>query len=107
MKYELPDNHSLSNNILEHLIFKTEKGIPSLTDVQYEALESGIGNGESILVVSPTSTGKTQIAYDGPGSSLIGIRLLFKSFSEFRQIRQPFSIQQLDSRALNADKIPA
>ncbi|MCU8071207.1 DEAD/DEAH box helicase [Shewanella sp. SM32] len=32
------------------------------TTVQFAALEAGVGGGESILVVSPTSTGKTQIA---------------------------------------------
>ena len=34
---------------------------PSLTDVQWEALKAGIGRGESVLALAPTSTGKTQI----------------------------------------------
>ena len=35
--------------------------VPSLTDVQWESLNAGIGRGESALVLAPTSTGKTQI----------------------------------------------
>jgi len=61
MKYELPPNHGLSENLQQGFVF-SEGGRPSLTDVQYEALAAGVANGESILVVSPTSTGKTQIA---------------------------------------------
>lgn len=61
MKYELPDNHGLSEKIVDSLVY-TENGAPALTDSQYAALESGLGLGESMLVVSPTSTGKTQIA---------------------------------------------
>jgi helicase len=61
MRYELPDGHGLSAEICGSLVF-TEEGKPSLTDAQYDALEQGIGRGDSVLVVSPTSTGKTQIA---------------------------------------------
>lgn len=61
MKYELPDNHGLSDQIVEKLVFH-EEGKPALTDAQQASLEAGIGRGESLLVVSPTSTGKTQIA---------------------------------------------
>lgn len=61
MKYELPQNNSLSSSIIKNLVFK-EGNQSALTDVQYAALEVGVGRGESILVVSPTSTGKTQIA---------------------------------------------
>lgn len=61
MKYRLPENHALSNTIVANLVFK-EKGEPALTDVQYDSLEAGVGQGKSVLVVSPTSTGKTQIA---------------------------------------------
>lgn len=61
MKYELPINHGLSERIINTLVY-TEDGGPSLTDAQYAALEAGIGTGGSALVVSPTSTGKTQIA---------------------------------------------
>ncbi len=62
MKYELPINHGLSEQIVNTLIFTDDNGKPSLTDAQYAALESGLGKGKSVLVVSPTSTGKTQIA---------------------------------------------
>ena len=61
MKYELPLNHGLSERIINSLMY-TENGKPSLTDAQYAALQAGIGTGSSALVVSPTSTGKTQIA---------------------------------------------
>lgn len=61
MKFQLPENHCLSNPIVNNLVFK-ENDMPALTDAQYEALDAGVGRGESILVVSPTSTGKTQIA---------------------------------------------
>ncbi len=61
MKYELPENHGLSAPIIAHLVFK-DGDKPLLTDAQFEALRAGIGCGKSGLVVSPTSTGKTQIA---------------------------------------------
>lgn len=61
MKYVFPDNHGLSVFMTEHLVYKSE-GSPSLSNIQYEALEQGVGGrGVSALVVSPTSTGKTQI----------------------------------------------
>jgi len=61
MKYELPENHGLSDSITSRLVFKDEDK-PALSDVQYESLRQGVGRGESALIVSPTSTGKTQIA---------------------------------------------
>jgi helicase len=61
MKYALPDNHGLADDMVAGLAFK-EDGQPALTDVQHAALEAGVGRGDSVLVVSPTSTGKTQIA---------------------------------------------
>ena len=61
MKYELPQNHGLSDAIVDHLVFN--EGLnPALTDVQFEALQAGVGRGDSALILSPTSTGKTQIA---------------------------------------------
>jgi len=66
MKFELPDNHGLSSQITDnpHLFF-LEEGKPALSDAQYAALEAGAARGESLLVVSPTSTGKTHIALWG------------------------------------------
>lgn len=61
MKYEFPDNHGLSDSIVADLVYK-EGGGPALSDVQYDALEAGVGRGASLLAVSPTSTGKTLIA---------------------------------------------
>jgi helicase len=60
MKYKLPNNHGLSDLIIEHLVFESE-GNPSLSNIQYEALKQGVGRGESALVIAPTSTGKTLI----------------------------------------------
>lgn len=61
MKYDLPEGHGLSAAVVANLIF-TEGDRPALTDAQYEALRAGVGRGNSALIVSPTSTGKTQIA---------------------------------------------
>lgn len=60
MKDSLPEGHGLSDAVIEGLVFHSE-GKVSLSDVQHGALEAGVGRGESVLVVSPTSTGKTQI----------------------------------------------
>ena len=62
MKTSLPPNHGLPDNLLarQELLFR-EGDAPSLTDVQWEALNAGIGRGESALVLAPTSTGKTHI----------------------------------------------
>jgi helicase len=64
MKFEFPNNHGLSAQVVEQLVFK-EADKPALTDAQFDALRAGLGRGESALVVSPTSTGKTQIALWG------------------------------------------
>lgn len=61
MKYSLPKNHGLSESVVADLVFR-DGGSPALSDVQYDALETGVGRGKSLLVVSPTSTGKTLIA---------------------------------------------
>lgn len=62
MKYALPADHGMSVLIAQHLLFRDGDGGPAVSDVQYEALSAGVARGESVLVVSPTSTGKTQIA---------------------------------------------
>ncbi|TKC91704.1 DEAD/DEAH box helicase [Trinickia terrae] len=63
MKFELPENHGLSAATLASLVHREDDGEGvSLTDAQFAALNAGVGRGESALVVSPTSTGKTQIA---------------------------------------------
>src|SRR5450759_140244 len=61
MKYKLPENHGLSDETVAQLVFK-DGGTPALSNAQFAALHAGVGRGESMLVVSPTSTGKTQIA---------------------------------------------
>jgi helicase len=62
MRYELPANHSLSEGQQSHLLFRNDQGQPAVSDVQHDSLASGVARGESLLVVSPPSTGKTQIA---------------------------------------------
>lgn len=57
----MPKDHGLSAAVFQNLVFK-ENNRPNLSDVQFASLEAGVGRGESLLVVSPTSTGKTQIA---------------------------------------------
>ncbi|AZZ92555.1 DEAD/DEAH box helicase [Hahella sp. KA22] len=61
MKYKLPSSHALSEKIIANLMFNENDSL-ILTDAQYAALEAGLGKGESLLILSPTSTGKTQIA---------------------------------------------
>lgn len=98
MKYELPENHGLSETTISHLVFKDE-GSPAVSNAQYAALNSGIGRGESMLVVSPTSTGKTQIALWAIAKSLesscntvylVTHRALAKQkFEDFRSLLLP------------------
>ena len=38
-------------------------GAPSITDIQYDALDAGVARGASLLISAPTSTGKTLIGY--------------------------------------------
>ena len=62
MKDTLPRDHGLPDDLIADptVIFREEGG-PSLTDVQWEALNAGIGRGHGALALAPTSTGKTQI----------------------------------------------
>lgn len=98
MKYHLPENHSLSTEILSRLVFK-EKEEYALSDVQFAALDAGVGRGESVLVASPTSTGKTHIALWAIASSLengcntvylVTHRALAKQkFEDFKSLLKP------------------
>ncbi len=64
MKASLPEHHSLSEYILARPeLLPRNNGDPSITDIQFEALESGVARGESVLVSAPTSTGKTLIGW--------------------------------------------
>lgn len=69
MKYSYPDSHGLSETTKAHLVYVEDNG-PALTDAQHASLIAGVGRGESVLVVSPTSTGKTQIALWAMANSL-------------------------------------
>ena len=101
MKFELPNNHGLSASLQQHLVFRDPVGQPALSDVQFAALGAGVGRGESLLVVSPTSTGKTQIALWAIANSLergcntvylVTHRALAKQkFEDFKlQLLQPY-----------------
>lgn len=68
MKYEFPENHSLTQKVIEKLS-RFDDDL-ALTDAQFGALEAGVGRGESVLVVSPTSTGKTLIGLWGIAENL-------------------------------------
>ncbi|MFY2563996.1 DEAD/DEAH box helicase [Corallococcus terminator] len=63
MKSTLPPHHGLPEQILNDpkLVHRLDSKTPNLTDVQYEALAEGAARGTSMLVVAPTSTGKTLI----------------------------------------------
>jgi len=63
MKQSLPENHGLPARVVERLIPKDGSGHPSVTDVQYDSLSAGVARGTSVIVSSPTSTGKTLIGY--------------------------------------------
>jgi helicase len=98
MKYHLPENHSLSTEILNRLVFK-EKDEYALSDVQFAALDAGVGRGKSVLIASPTSTGKTHIAMwaiasslesDGNTVYLVTHRALAKQkFEDFKLLLKP------------------
>jgi helicase len=74
MRFSLPDQHGLADHVLDDAILlpRAEDGSPSLTDVQFEALSAGVARSESVLVVAPTSTGKTLIGIWGLKSWLDG-----------------------------------
>ncbi|HEM6615387.1 TPA: DEAD/DEAH box helicase [Yersinia enterocolitica] len=60
MQNSIPENSGFSESALKHL-YSMLGNPPIVTNVQYRALEQGVGLGQSMLVVSPTSTGKTLI----------------------------------------------
>ena len=62
MKTTLPPDSGIPSELIQRQEFLfRENGEPSLTDVQWEALSCGVSRGRSLLVLAPTSTGKTQI----------------------------------------------
>lgn len=95
MKYQLPQNHGLTQLIQDNFLFY-EDGNLQLTNAQYFSLEEGLAHGQSQLIVSPTSTGKTQIAVWGMAEAiqqgkkcvyLVTHRALARQkFEDFRQI---------------------
>lgn len=60
MKYDLPSHCGLNDATFNPLFYRENDDV-CLTDVQYESLDQGIAQGKSLLVVSPTSTGKTLV----------------------------------------------
>ena len=64
MKTALPASHNLSDRLLNNtLLMPMKDGNVSITDAQFDALEAGLGRGQSLLICAPTSTGKTLIGW--------------------------------------------
>ncbi|MBM3538051.1 MAG: DEAD/DEAH box helicase [Alphaproteobacteria bacterium] len=72
MKDQLPKRHGCAKTVLESgLIYRTE-GKPTLTDAQYAGLEAGVATGKSLMLVAPTSSGKTEVGLIGIACWLTG-----------------------------------
>ena len=65
MKNLLPASHGLTATVLNSKLIHRRQNEISLTDAQFEALGAGVALGKSILLVSPTSTGKTEVGLIG------------------------------------------
>ncbi|WP_296016311.1 DEAD/DEAH box helicase [uncultured Agrobacterium sp.] len=73
MKIGLPENHGLSSNLLSGPLLKRgASGDIELTDIQFEAFNAGIAEGQSVLAIAPTSSGKTDIGLIAASSWLDG-----------------------------------
>ncbi len=73
MQTELPAGIVLSPAIMNSsLIHKTAAGNLSLTDAQHAGLSAGIADGNSVLLVAPTSSGKTEVGLIGMAAWLSG-----------------------------------
>ena len=72
MKDTLPPNHGLPPSVLNSNLVHRQQNEISITDAQFEALGAGVALGTSILLVSPTSTGKTEIGLIGIATWLLG-----------------------------------
>lgn len=102
MKYTYPERHGLSETTRAHLVHLDEDG-PALTNAQHASLAAGVGRGESVLVVSPTSTGKTQIALWAMANSLeAGTRTVYlvthkalakQKFEDFQELILPHYLE--------------
>ena len=64
MKHDLPTDHGLHDFVMSdrRLMPRRNDGKVSITDVQHAGLEAGIARGANLLIVAPTSTGKTLLA---------------------------------------------
>lgn len=65
MKTGLPPNNGLSAKLVGSELFFHDSAGPQLTDIQFEALAQGAATGKSLLVVAPTSSGKTNVGLAG------------------------------------------
>ena len=72
MKNHLPANHGLPTAVLNSKLIHRRQNDISLTDAQFEALNAGVALGTNILLVSPTSTGKTEVGLIGIAAWLTG-----------------------------------
>ena len=97
MKYELPHGHGLDDRILyDPTLLPQTEGVPSITDVQYEALAAGVAHGQSVLAVAPTSTGKTNIAMWGLLSWMNNPRIGDGNKEVWKKALKGFSAHKLD-----------
>ncbi len=72
MRIGMPEDHGLPNEILNSaLLHRSDSNEITLTDVQHAALEAGVARGSNVLVLAPTSSGKTDVGLFGAGSWLI------------------------------------
>ncbi len=78
MKDHLPANHGLPAAVLNSKLIHRRQNEISLTDAQFEALSAGVASGKNILLVSPTSTGKTEVGLIGIATWLTGSESMTK-----------------------------
>ena len=72
MQDHLPTNHGLTPVLLNSSLIHRLQGGVSITDAQFDALDTGVATGTSVLLVSPTSSGKTEVGLIGIGAWLSG-----------------------------------
>ena len=72
MRDHLPTNHGLTPVLLNSSFIHKQRDRVSVTDAQFDALDAGVATGTSLLLVSPTSSGKTEVGLIGIGAWLSG-----------------------------------
>ena len=72
MRDHLPPNHGLTPALLNSPLIHRRQDEISITDAQFDALDAGVATGKSLLLVSPTSSGKTEVGLIGIAAWLSG-----------------------------------